>query len=329
MVVDPNRTIRFCSPAVEDVFGHQVTDVIGRKTDLLYHDRRTVKDGHEIYEHLERFGFHIGSATGRHKDGAAVPLEIVTSKLRNRAGAVVLARDISERKRVEELREDLLHMIVHDLKSPLSTISLSLQVMQRSAQQESKEEERDRLGEALKLTDRLGEMIQSLLDTNRLERGDLHLNSIRDDLVPLAKEVADTFICDAEDKGVSVCLPSKSTLGYCDRELIRRVLTNLVGNAMKFTQRGGEIRIEMENEGDATRVSVTDTGPGIPQKYHEKIFERFGQAEVKEFSTGLGLTFCKLAVEAHGGSISVESEVGKGSTFSFVLPASHSRAVDA
>jgi signal transduction histidine kinase len=98
----------------------------------------------------------------------------------------------------------------------------------------------------------------------------------------------------------------------------------LVGNALKFTPEQEKIGITVKREGDQAQVAVTDTGPGIPPEYHEKIFEKFGQVEAaqkgQKRSTSLGLTFCKLAVEAHGGKIMVESRVGEGSTFRFWLP---------
>ena len=110
----------------------------------------------------------------------------------------------------------------------------------------------------------------------------------------------------------------------CDADLITRVIANLVGNAIKFTPEGSKVAISMERNGDGAKLCVADTGSGIPREYHEKIFEKFGQVEARQqrkmYSTGLGLTFCKLAVDAHGGKIGVESEVDRGSTFWFTLP---------
>jgi signal transduction histidine kinase len=119
----------------------------------------------------------------------------------------------------------------------------------------------------------------------------------------------------------------------CDYNLISRVIRNLFMNALKFTPKDGTISIEVEsveNTGsqsddragkkESARISVRDTGQGIPSHYLGKVFDKFVQVESREYSTGLGLTFCKLAVEAHGGRIGVESEEGKGSTFWFTLP---------
>jgi len=107
--------------------------------------------------------------------------------------------------------------------------------------------------------------------------------------------------------------------------LSRRVVANLIPNAVKFTGTSGDVRISLDRVPEGVRVSVLDTGPGIPPEYHQRIFEKFGQValrkEGKKYSTGLGLTFCKLAVEAQVGRIGVESAVGKGSAFWFILPA--------
>jgi two-component system phosphate regulon sensor histidine kinase PhoR len=108
--------------------------------------------------------------------------------------------------------------------------------------------------------------------------------------------------------------------------LIRRVIINLLSNALKFTPRGGEIKIQAETGADQLTVAVQDSGLGIPEELQAKIFEKFGQAELRQenrrYSTGLGLTFCRMVVEAHGGKIGVSSQMGQGSRFEFVLPVS-------
>ncbi len=109
-----------------------------------------------------------------------------------------------------------------------------------------------------------------------------------------------------------------------DSELLRRILVNIIGNAIKFSPEGGAIRVSVRAEHRSVRVMVTDQGPGIPAEYHDKIFDKFGQVESRQtgrkYSTGLGLAFCKMAVEAQGGRIGLDSEIGAGSTFWFTLP---------
>ena len=130
---------------------------------------------------------------------------------------------------------------------------------------------------------------------------------------------------EATHKGTILIVDDEpANLAECDVEMTRRVVANLVANALKFTPSAGTVTVAVSTNDSLARVEVHDTGPGIPPEYLGKIFDKFGQVEAskerKKFSTGLGLAFCKLAVEAHGGTIGVESEEGKGSTFWFELP---------
>ncbi len=117
----------------------------------------------------------------------------------------------------------------------------------------------------------------------------------------------------------------------CDADVVRRVLENLISNAVKFTKADGTIRIKVQSNAADVTISVSDDGPGIPPDQHKHIFEKFGQTESgseHRHSTGLGLTFCRLAVEAHEGKIGVQSELGKGSTFQFSLPIRDQASID-
>ena len=127
-----------------------------------------------------------------------------------------------------------------------------------------------------------------------------------------------------EHRALACASPGYPVRVIADGSLLRRVVQNLLGNALKFTPDHGHITIGMEPGAGRLRVWIRDDGPGIPVEYREKIFEKFGQVEARvsrqKYSTGLGLTFCKLVVEAHGGAIGVDSEVGEGSTFWFEIP---------
>lgn len=128
----------------------------------------------------------------------------------------------------------------------------------------------------------------------------------------------------ARFEGISIDVSGASQTAVADSNLLRRVVVNLLNNAIKFSAEGGKVTVNIGRNGRAVRVAVIDEGPGIPVEYREQIFEKFGQVEARrnraKHSIGLGLTFCRLAVEAHGGRIDVESEVGKGSTFWFEIP---------
>jgi signal transduction histidine kinase len=170
----------------------------------------------------------------------------------------------------------------------------------------------------------LTEMVSDVLDVSRLEADSMPLQRAPIDLRQVAAEaIASLGI--PRHASVEFSPPAQPVIALADPDVLRRVIANLVGNAVKFTPRGGRARVRVARASSGPEVRVSDTGPGIPAEFHERIFEKFGQARgdgrpgVR--SSGLGLTFCKLAVEAHGGRIHLESEVGKGSTFRFTVPA--------
>jgi len=230
-------------------------------------------------------------------------------------------------ERLEATKRDLTHMIVHDLKSPLSSVLGSIDYVLMAAKEVSPEHRK-----LLMLGSKAGKdqlrMIQNLLDLGKMEEGKLELHPETFSLLDLAGQCVDDLEANInrEGKMVSVEVPKDLPKAYADRDLIHRVLSNLVANALKHTSKGAEIAIRAEAGADGRSVvlSVRDTGEGIPAEYLEKIFEKFGQAELRRQSfrvgSGLGLTFCKLAVESHGGKIWVKSDVGKGSEFFVELP---------
>ena len=235
-----------------------------------------------------------------------------------------LQEDYERLKELESLRDNLTHMIIHDLRQPITVISGYLQLLKLQEDDSTIEIERDIFDQISKAVNGLIKMVESLLDVTRLETGKMPLNLRHCDLNELVKEAVATLGPLKDKHNVYSKFSGHPVPAFCDKDLIGRVITNLVGNAVKHTPEGGEVTITVESDELQSRIAVSDTGAGIPREYHNKIFDKFGQVksrqEGKKYSTGLGLTFCKLAVEAHSGEIGVESEPGKGSTFWFVLP---------
>lgn len=355
MVVGPDLVIRMCNAGIKAMYGYEIGDVVGKTTEMLYRDRRVIGYVGEIRDALEKNGFHIGTATGRRSNGQEFPLEIITGTLRGRPGVVILLRDITARRRTEQqlivakeaaetanrdktealvkleqnyqqlkemeaMRDRLMHMIVHDLKSPLSTAHGYLDLLEQSAGKKLDADEHVYLKEATKLTRLLHEMIMSLLNVHRLENKQMPLDLADCNLAELAADAARRSAPEAAHGAIRLLLPDQPVVVHCDRDVITRVMTNLLDNALKFSPPDQDVCLTVTASDDGARISVSDRGPGIPPEYREKIFERFAQVEARQYSTGLGLTFCKLAVEAHGGHISVDSEVGRGSTFRVDLP---------
>ncbi len=235
-------------------------------------------------------------------------------------------------RELETLRDNLTHMIVHDMRSPLMGVSGSFEIIAH---------EKGRLSPTQMEFVTMGqhacreliEMVTSLLDVGRMEAGKMPLSRVSCDISEMAQTAVDSVAVLVRKKKLTLRVTGDSASADVDRDIIHRVFVNLLGNAIKFSAEGGTIGIGVSSTGPAVRVTVTDQGPGVPPECHQRIFDKFGQLgsrkENREHSTGLGLTFCKLAVEAHGGQIGVESpstgpragEVGAGSTFWFSLPA--------
>jgi signal transduction histidine kinase len=219
---------------------------------------------------------------------------------------------------LQNTKERLTQMIIHDLKNPLTGVKANIEIVGM----EDLGETRECLDAAQRSCDLLFNMIQDLLDISKMEEGKLTLTletlPLEEIVRPAVREVE--VPANAEDKTVEIDIPSDVRF-QADRNLIYRTLSNLLVNAVKHTGRGGIITVRAREETDRIRIEVIDTGHGIPEDYKEKIFEKFAQIESRQRTgTGLGLTFCKMAVESHSGHIWVESEEGKGSTFIFTLP---------
>lgn len=225
---------------------------------------------------------------------------------------------------LEQLRDGLVHMVVHDMRSPLMGITGNLEILETCVIDSLAEEDKVCLKDALGAARRLVEMVSSMLDVSRLESGQMPLQLESCTLRQVAAEAVKLLGGVLRDTPVVVDAPQDGGTSTFDPAVIRRVFFNLLGNAAKYSPKGCEIKLSIKHEADAVRVSVSDQGPGIPRELHARIFEKFGQVEGdvrnKGYSTGLGLTFCKLAVEQHGGQIGVESQPGCGSTFWFTLP---------
>lgn len=247
----------------------------------------------------------------------------VGTHLRIRRLQQELQEKYDELRKLEEMKDNLVHMIVHDLRSPLQAVVGFAELLERYRPNLDARGQQclDEVGNGAQ---RLMEMVSDVLDVTRLEAGRMPLQMIRTDLRKVVQDTATELLGLTKEHSLVLKSPEDPVDVECDAEIVRRVLTNLVGNAAKFSPQGTEIQVRVTFEGPAARVEVQDHGPGIPQEHHARIFEKFWQvgelsAGVK-YSTGLGLTFCKLAVEEHGGAIGVDSTVGEGSTFWFTIP---------
>ena len=241
-------------------------------------------------------------------------------------GLLIMLRDVSEEIQAAEARKLVTETLVHDMRSPLSAVVSALDVLQDGLQEDTN---REILPQALAVArrgaGRVLSMVESLLDISRMQAGSIELNPKSINLQAMVDSVLVDFMPQAQDYGIV----ARNQIGpdiyaYADLGKVSRVLINLLDNGLKFTPPGGEVCFSAERwKDDRIAVHVSDTGPGIPQEYRVKIFDQFAQVpgtRSRRRGSGLGLTFCRLTVEAHGGKIWWILQPGGGSTFTFTLP---------
>jgi signal transduction histidine kinase len=235
-----------------------------------------------------------------------------------------LMRDISERKDLDSLREELTSMIYHDLRSPLANIITSLDVLSTMFPGPENETIQSVATIARRSTDRIQRLVSSLLDINRLEAGQTIVSQQAVKPAVLAEEAIDAVrpMVESRHQVLTAHLSVNLSPVWVDVDMIHRVLINLMENASKFTAPEGKIELGCKQEGEWVQFWVQDNGSGIPFSEQEHIFDKYTRLNGQDNASGLGvgLAFCRLAVNGHGGKIWVESEVGKGSRFILTLP---------
>ncbi|MFC1754899.1 ATP-binding protein [Thermoproteota archaeon] len=240
-------------------------------------------------------------------------------------GSIGIIRDITERKKLEKIRGEFVGVVSHELRGPLVPIREAVSQVLDGILGKTTKVQREFLSIALSEIDRLKRIINNLLDMFRLEAGSVSIKPQLCDLEDLVGGVISAFSISAKDKGVALesHFPKKSAKAFIDRDKIARVFTNLVGNALKFTQKG-KVVISVVPKKKTIECSVSDTGKGVKKEDLSKLFQKFQQvdkdAATRKLGTGLGLVICKDIIELHKGEIWVESRLNKGTKFTFTLP---------
>lgn len=335
--VDREQRITVFNEGAESIFGYRKAEMIGAQLERLLPERFRAKHR----EHFAEFAAREATARpmaeqqevfGLRKNGEEFPAEASISKVTvaDATFLSVVLRDITHRKSVENAlqravatRDDVLRIVAHDLRNPLSVITMQAAVMERFGPElEPREPRPHHVIE--RAAARMNQLIQDLLDVALLEEGQLKLE-------PAQLRVAD-LVRDAIEIQKPLASSSKLELRvdlghdvrhvWGDRDRLLRVFENLIGNAIKFTEAGGRIVVGAVLEDDGVVFSVADTGCGIAPDDLPHMFDRFWQAtsKARRLGAGLGLPITKGIVEAHGGRIWVESKVGRGSTVFFTIP---------
>jgi len=234
-------------------------------------------------------------------------------------------RDITELKRLDQLKTDFVNMVSHELRSPLTTIKASVKMIAEEVLGPISQDQKEVLRLALNNIERFGRLINELLDISKIEAGKLELTLETVDMRQLVMDVVSNFEPLARERGLQLrgVIPDHALACHLDRDKIIQVFTNLIQNALKFTQ-AGFVEVAVSLLPDGLRCQVADSGPGIAAQDIPKVFgkfQQFGQSpQGREKGTGLGLSLCKGFIELHGGRIWVESKVGQGTRMIFELP---------
>ncbi len=313
----------YVSPAFERIWGRP--GPIGWEAFLeTIHtdDREAVRAASARPEEGHDFEYRIVRADGgiRWIRSRAFPVLDEAGRVVRVAG---IAEDVTERKSVEQMREDLVGTLVHDLKSPLTSMLASMDLLEASLAGPELRAKADLVRIARRGGVKLRNLVDAILDVSRLEQGAMPLAPEPVGLSEAVDEAFDLQRVLAEPRKLKLVneVAAEFPRVWADRELLSRILQNLVGNAIKFTAEGGEVRVGAAREGEGLlRITVGDDGPGLPAELRERAFERFVTGRHAASGSGLGLTFCRLAVEAQGGQIRVESAPGAGAQFAFTLP---------
>jgi PAS domain S-box-containing protein len=264
----------------------------------------------------------------RNATGRAIPIQVNVRPVEFEQAILLqwIFHDISERKALDDLRNDLMSMVYHDLRAPLANVISSLDLLSGLINDNDDEDIKPILSVAFHSTMRIQRMINTLLDINRLESGQEIVTRHVVDVTDLVNDAVSEVEQVAESRGqkIRVQLPAGEKLSpiWVDGEMILRVLINLLENATKFSPPEGQIEVNAQAEEAWIKVFVKDQSPAIPASEQERIFNKFTRLHGKEKRSGLGigLAFCRLAIEGHGGRIWVENEGEQGNSFLFTLP---------
>lgn len=324
---NPDGTVVDWNYAATELYGYTADEIIGQHVRrLIPPDQR--QESRQMFERLVRGEEAPPWESVRiRKDGSLVHVEIRMSPIHDSRGKVVGAsatiRNITERKRLAQAQDDFLAMASHDLRSPVTVILGRAQLMRRR-----KTYDAESIQTIITQTRRIERLTMDLQQVVHLESGELQLDRSLVDLGVLAREAVERVRAVEGAIDYRVDTPEEPVTGYWDGGRLGQVFDNLLGNGVKYSPDGGRIRIRISQDGEGAHIRVTDQGMGIPEDVQKLLFTRFYRADEAGVASGLGLGLyiSRMLVEAHGGSISVDSAPGAGSTFVVDLPSLTSEA---
>lgn len=319
--IDNRGKFASVNPAAELLWGYAPEELIGRELLFLLpgEDWQTNKQAFQSV----RLGNPTMSLENRviRKDGSLVDMAWSVSWSEDEQGLFCVAKDITERRELERLKQEFVAMISHDLRSPLTSIQLTLNMLNEGVFGDLHPKGKSRVSNAEESATMLIKLISDLLDMEKLESGKFQLELDDTQLSEVLRRAVEAVRPQADEKQVTIKVEHANERVFADADRLVQVLTNLLSNAVKFSPDKGTVNVGTADAKDQVEVRVADQGRGIPDDQLERVFERFTQVSVSDAKekkgTGLGLPICKAIVESHGGAIGVTSVLGQGSTFWF------------
>jgi two-component system, NtrC family, sensor histidine kinase KinB len=327
IVTDSERRVTRINPAAERLFGPR-TGVVGQPIDVAVRDSRV---GQAIGDVLSSGGAVASESPAAvlpwAVDGARRAFRILTTPMRDAdgrlVGAVTLLEDITHLSEISRLKSEFIAAASHELRTPLTSVQMGIHLLIEDTSAAMTERQRDILQMCREDTARLDRLMRELLDLSKIESGDVTPARASTRAAVLVREAAEALRLQLEAKGIALEIEAPPDLPHVlvDRGQIERVIHNLMTNAARSMPAGGQLAVSAVARDGAVAVSVADTGVGIPREYLAKVFEPFVRVpDAPLGGAGLGLTISRRIIEAHDGQLSVRSEPGKGSTFTFTIP---------
>jgi len=329
VVTDEKGRIQSLNPTAERLFGYSNDQINLQSIEKLFAKSNKTETTNTIFEKLKSgTGSHPVALEALSSDQEIIAVEVATTRFEGPDGKSILATisDVTERYRLEALKHDFYAMVSHDIRTPLTTISGILQLSRMGRYGEVNRELAARFQVAEDNTQRLLEMVNKLLDLDKLEEGSVELILEHVPVKLMAATAISSTLAQSEAKQVTISCLDRGLSITCDTHYLTQVMTNLVANAISYSPACGAILIEAQEQdgGRYVCISVSDQGPGVPLEARSKVFERFKQNDARrdrKSGFGLGLSICQTIIDLHGGQIGVDSASGaSGARFWFRLP---------